>query len=157
MSQENVELVRRHLLPHEDENLVPVFREWVDRLGPSPQPEEVLTLWAEDPSWRYVHPGFQWETVGGGPLDTKATGPTEIVRWWADWVDAWGSYVYRVVEHRDLGEWVLTLVDVRAEGRGGIPLTLRTFELRSIRDGKIAVCRIFVSEQEALEAAGLSE
>jgi SnoaL-like protein len=134
-----------------------MFHEFVDRLGPAPDPEAVLNLWAEDASWRHVHPEFQWETAAGGPLDTKATGPTEIARWWADWVEAWESYAYRVVEYRDLGEWVLTLVDVRAEGRGGIPVTMRTFEIRSIRDDKIAACRIFASEREALEAAGLRE
>ena len=157
MSQENVDLIRRHLEPHEAENLVPIFREFVDRLGPTPEAEAVLTLWGEDAAWRYVHPEIQWEAVGGGPLDAMATGPVEVAGRWADWVDAWESYVYRVIEYRDLGEWVLSIVEVRAEGRGGIPLTMRTFELRGIRDGKIAVCRIFGSEQVALEAAGLRE
>jgi hypothetical protein len=52
---------------------------------------------------------------------------------------------------------VLTSVDVRATGRVGIPVEMRTFEIRKVRDGKIAVCRIFGTERRALEAAGLSE
>ena len=97
------------------------------------------------------------EVTGGGPLDVKATGPTEVARWWTDWADAWDSYVYRVVEYRDVGEWVLASVDVRARGRGGIPVEMRAFEIRSVRDGKIAVSKVFATEAQALEAAGLSE
>jgi hypothetical protein len=43
MSRENVELIRRHLQPHEDENLVPVFREFVDRLWPDSEQEALET------------------------------------------------------------------------------------------------------------------
>jgi ketosteroid isomerase-like protein len=77
--------------------------------------------------------------------------------WWADWAETWDSYVYRISEYRDLGDWVLTLTDVRARGRGGIPVEMRTFELWQPRDGKIARYRAFLTEQEALEAVGLSE
>ena len=158
MSEENVELVRRHLEPYDGKDFVPVFREAVDRLGPAPEPHAVLDLWAEDPSLRYLHPEYVHEMPWGGPLPRRATGPTELHRLWAtDWVDAWESYVYRVVEYRDLGQWVLTPVDVRATGRGGIPVEMRTFEIRTVRDGKIAEARVFGTEAEALEAARLSE
>jgi ketosteroid isomerase-like protein len=157
MSQENVELVRRHLDPHEGEDFVPVLSEAVDGLGPEPEPDAVLALWAEDPSFRHLNQEVVWEIAIGGPLDVEATGPIEILRWWAEWLEVWGSYVYRAVEYRDLGEWVLTPVEVRATGRDGIPVEMRTFEIRRVREGKIAVCRVFGTEQKALEAAGLSE
>jgi SnoaL-like domain len=156
MSQENVELVRRHLEPYDGKDIVPIWREAVDPLGPAFERQAVLDSWAEDPSWRYVHPEVVWEIVGVGPLEQKATGPTEVARWWTtDWVGAWESYVYRVVEYRDLGEWVLTPVDVRATGRDGIPVEIRGFEIRSVRDGKVAAIKTFGTEAEALEAAGL--
>jgi hypothetical protein len=157
MSQENVEMVRRHLDPYEGEDFVPVLSEAVEELGPEPQPDAVLALWAEGPSFRHLHQEVAWEVAIGGPLDVEATGPTEILRWWAEWLEVWESYVYRAVEYRDLGEWVLTPVEVRATGRGGIPVEMRTFEIRRVRDGKIDVCRVFGTEQQALEAAGLSE
>jgi ketosteroid isomerase-like protein len=157
MSQENVELVRRHLEPYEGQDFASVVREFVDRLGPAPEPDAVLALWGEDPCLRHLHPEVVWETATGSPLDGKATGPTEITRMWVEWIEVWKSYVYRVVEYRDLGEWVLTSVDLRARGRGGIPVEGRTFEIRRVRDGKIAVNRAFGSEAQALEAAGLSE
>jgi hypothetical protein len=118
MSQESIELVRRHLEPYDGEDIVPVLSEAVDRLGPAPEPEAVLTLWAQDPSFRHLHPEAVWEIAVGGPLDVKATGPTEITRWWAEWLEVWESYVYRAVEYRDSGEWVLSPVDARATGRG---------------------------------------
>ena len=117
----------------------------------------MLALWAENPSWRHLHPQGVWEIAIRGPVDVNATGPTEILRWWAEWLELWESYVYRAVEYRDLGEWVLTSVDVRATGRVGISVEMRTFEIRKVRDGKIAVCRIFGTERRALAAAGLSE
>ena len=157
MSEENVEVVRRHLEPYDGEDIVPVFRKALNRLGAAPEPDAVLDLWAEDPSWRHIHPEFVLELTGGGPLDVKATGPAEVARWWTDWADAWDSYVYRVVEYRDLGEWVLTSVDVRATGRGGITIEGPAFEIRSVRDGKIVVQKVFATEADALEAAGLSE
>ena len=157
MSWENVELVRAHLEPYDGEDIIPTIRTYVERLGPAPEPEAVLALWAEDPGWRHVHPECEWEVAGGGPLDTKVAGPTGVARWWAEWTEVWESYVYRVVEYRDLGEWVLALVDVRARGRGGIPVETRTFEIRGFREGQVAVCRVFSSEPDALKAAGLLE
>jgi ketosteroid isomerase-like protein len=158
MSEENVEIVRRHLAPYEGQDIVPAFREMVEQLGPTPESDAVLALWAEDPAWSHVHRDVVWETFGGGPLDAKMAGPAEVGRWWAtDWANAWEAYTYRVVEYRDLGEWVLTRVEVRATGRGGIPVDMRTFEIRKVRDGKIAVIKVFALEADALEAAGLSE
>jgi hypothetical protein len=157
MWQENVELVRDHLEPYDGEDLIPTIRAYVERLGPTPERDAVLAVWAKDPSWRHVHPEAEWEVAGGGPLDTKVAGPTGIARWWADWTEVWESNVYRVVEYRDLGEWVLTLVDVRATGRGGIPVETRTFEIRGFRDGQVGVCTVFSSVREALGAAGLSD
>jgi ketosteroid isomerase-like protein len=157
MSRENVELVRRHLVPYDGQDFVPVLSEAVDRLGPEPESDAVLALWAENPSWRHLHPEVVWEIAIRGPVDVKVTGPIEMLRWWAEWLELWESYVYRAVEYRYLGEWVLTSVDVRATGRGGIPVEMRTFEIRKVRDGKIAVCRVFGTERRALEAAGLSE
>jgi hypothetical protein len=155
MSQESVEIVRRHLEPYQGEDLVPLFRELVEQLGPVPEPGAVLAAWADDPAWRWVHPEVEWDTAGSGPLERKATGPVEVVRRWAEWAEVWESYTYRIVEYRDLGEWVFSLADVRAQGRGRIPVEMRSFEIRRVRDGKIAVIRNFASEREALEAAGL--
>ena len=62
-----------------------------------------------------------------------ARGPTELARWWADWVQAWESYVSRQSEDRDLGEWVLVPAEVQARRRDGIAVEMRTFQLYKVR------------------------
>ena len=84
-----------------------------------------------------------------------ARGPRELALMWADWVEAWESYVYRVIEYRDLGDWVLLVGDVRARGRQGIAVEMRTFEVYRVREGKLARLRVFPSEGAALKAVGL--
>ena len=77
--------------------------------------------------------------------------------WMSDWMEMWQSYVHCVVEYRDLGDWILVPVDVRARGLTGVPVEMRVFQILQVRDGKVAVFRSFRTEQKALEAAGLSE
>jgi hypothetical protein len=61
-------------------------------------------------------------------------------------------------EYRDLGDWVLTVHDVRARGRGGIPVEIRAAaQLWKVHDGKIAVVRVFGSSDDALKAVGLEK
>jgi hypothetical protein len=134
-----------------------LIRESLERFGPDPQPEAVLAEWRDDPGWQYGHPEIEWDVRATGAFGTVAHGPREVALWWADWVEAWDSYVYRISEYRDLGDWVLTPTDVKARGRGGIPVEMRVFQLWQVRDGKVAALRAFLSEREALEAVGLSE
>ena len=76
--------------------------------------------------------------------------------WWADWVDVWESYIYRQLEYRDLGDWILVPAEIRARGRQGVAVEMRTFQLYQVREGKVAVYRVFLSEREALKAVGLT-
>jgi hypothetical protein len=72
-------------------------------------------------------PWIEWDVASTGPVGATASGPVQVARWWADWIETWESYVYRMVEYRDLGEWILAPTDVRARGRGGIPVEMRVF------------------------------
>ena len=157
MSEENVEIVRGLNEPYEGEDVAPIIRESVDRFGPDPDPNTVLAEWAKDPAWCHIHPDIEWDMTGAGAVGVTANGPKEVALFWADWIEAWKSYVYRVVEYRDLGDWVLTPIDVRASGPEGIPVEMRLFQIWRVRDGKVAAQRAFLSEQAALEAAELSE
>jgi ketosteroid isomerase-like protein len=156
MSRENVEIVRHFNTPYEGQNVVPVFRAGAERLGPDPQPDTLLAEWAKDPAYQHMHPEIEWDVTATGAFGTVAHGARELALWWTDWSQAWESYVYRIIEYRDLGDWILTRSAVRARGRG-IPVEMLTFELWQVRDGKIAIYRAFLSEQEALEAVGLSD
>jgi hypothetical protein len=157
MSEENVEIVRRFNEPYDGEDIIPVIRAGLQRLGPDPRPEEVLALWADDPGWRHAHPELELDLMATGPLGVKARGAAEVGRWWTEWSEAWESYVYRMVEYRDLGDWVLAPTEVRAQGAGGIPVEMRVFQLFGVRDGKVCALRAFLSERDALAAAGLRE
>jgi len=157
MSQENVEIVRDLNGPYEGLDVATIIREAVDRFGPDPDPAVVLSEWAQDPAWRHIHPEIEWDLTGTGAVGVTANGPREVALFWADWIEAWKSYVYQVVEYRDLGDWILTPTEVRASGPEGIPVEMRLFQIWRVRDGKVATMRAFLSEREALQAAGVSE
>jgi hypothetical protein len=152
MSQENVEIVRRFLAPYEGEDLVKHMQAFVERLGPDFRPEDVLAFWAEDPSWQHVDPEIEWDSRAAGLLLARC--PREMSLWLVEWLEAWDSYVNHVLEYRDLGDWVLVLMSIRAAGREGIAVDTRNYSLYRVRDGKVAVYRTCRSEREALELVG---
>jgi hypothetical protein len=156
MSEANVEVVRRFIPPGVSEDLVPWVRELVKRLGPDFRREAVLAYWAQNPLLQHIHPDIEWDMPLGG-LSAVARGPREWALWMVDWLEIWESYVHRAVEYRDLGDWVLVPMDVRARGLMGVPVEMRAFQIYQVRDGKVAVLRVFRTERKALEAAGLSE
>ena len=155
MSEANVEVVRRFIPPGVSEDLVPWVRELVKRVGPDFQREAVLAYCAHDPALQHIHPDIEWDMPLGG-LSAVARGPREWALWMVDWLEIWESYVHCVVEYRDLGDWVLVPVDVRARGLTGVPVEMRAFQIYQVRDGKVAVLRVFRTERKALEAAGLA-
>ena len=156
MSREDVEVVRRFVAPYDGMDAVPLLRELVETAGPEFNPDAVLAYWAQDPSFRHVHPDIEWDVprVGTG---VPAHGPTEVALWFVEWLAIWERLVYRVVECRDLGDWVLVTSDSEASGRDGITVKRRIFQLFQIREGKIALLRTLGSERAALASVGLTE
>ncbi|MDX6673676.1 MAG: SnoaL-like domain [Solirubrobacteraceae bacterium] len=157
MSQENVDIVRRFNEPSEGDNLVPVIRGAVEQLGPDATPEAILAWWVEHPGWRYAHPDIEWDISATGAVGAAIRSPRELAAWWADWIEVWDSYIYRMLSYRDLGDWVLTPTQIRAHGRDGITVEMDVFQMWQVRDGKVVALRAFLSEREALEAVGLRD
>ena len=151
-----MEIVRRFHPPGESPDLVPWVREFVKRVGPDFQSEAVLAYYAHDPALQHIHPDIEWDASFGG-LSAVARGARELAMWMSDWMEMWQSYVHCVLEYRDLGDWVLVPVDVRARGLTGVPVEMRVFQILQVRDGKVAVFRSVRTEEKALEAAGLAE
>jgi len=85
-------------------------------------------------------------------------GPGALVTWRADMLDAFESVVPEADEFRDLGDHVLvsghTLLQGKASGAGS---QFEWVQVYSVRDGRIASCRVYRDEQTALEAVGLRE
>src|SRR2546421_5457702 len=156
MSQETLEVVRSANEPHNGEDMVPIIREFVEGITDWSDTDAVVAAAASDPMVRPMHPDVEWDASAIGVLGV-AHGLYGLALFWREWVEAWESYVYEMREYRDLGDWVLTVGDARARGRGGIPVETRAFQLWRVQDGKIVTVRLFASEAQALKAVGLEE
>jgi ketosteroid isomerase-like protein len=106
--------------------------------------ERLLELWDEDVEIAGL-------LVGGEPLRGR-----EAARNWLvpEAIDQRGE----PVEFRDLGGRVLVSCDWHIHGRGsGVDVDTRLYILFTMQVGKVARLEAFGDEQEAREAAGLSE
>src|SRR3989440_12732051 len=136
--------------------MVPVMRDGLGGIVDGSDTDAVVAAMAEDPNVRPMHPDVEWDASAIGVFGV-AHGLYGLALFWREWVELWESYVYEMREYRDLGDWVLTIHDARARGRGGIPVETRAVQLWQLGDGKIVTVRLFGSEVEALKAGGLQE
>ena len=151
MSQENVEIVRLATEPHNGEDMVPVIRDGLGHIVDWSDTDAVVAAMAQDPNVRPMHPDVEWDASAIGVFNVTH-GLYGLALFWREWVELWESYVYEMREYRDLGDWVLTINEAKARGRGGIPVETPVFQLWRVRDGKIIAVRLFGSETEALKA-----
>lgn len=148
-----IEVVRRFNEAYDGADVIPTLRDLLARHGPDPAANEILAIWAEDPSWRHAHPEIEVDTSGLGVAGGALQGPKEIWRWWHDWTEAWQTYVTHVVEYRELRDSVMTVSAIDATGPDGIPVRMRVFIVWNVRGDKVASSRAFVSEADAVAAA----
>ena len=156
MSQENVEIVRLATEPHNGEDMVPVIRDGLGHIVDWSDTDAVVAAMAQDPNVRPMHPDVEWDASAIGVFSVTH-GLYALALFWREWVELWESYVYEMREYRDLGDWVLTINEAKARGRGGIPVETPVFQLWRVRDGKIIAVRLFGSETEALKAVERDE
>ena len=106
-----------------------------------------------------LHPDIEYssrivEVEGGGPY----RGHDGIRRWWRDLFAVFPDFHAEIEEIKDLGD--LTLTRVR-QHTGGMdkdsPADQTQWHLSEWCDGKVVRWQVFISEDEALKAAGLSE
>ena len=105
--------------------------------------ERLLELWEEDVE------------IVGLLVGKSLRGKAEVRSWLVpEAIDQRGE----PIEFRDLGGRVLVTCDWHIHGRGsGADVDTRLYMLFTMRAGKVASVETFGEEQEALEAAGLSE
>jgi ketosteroid isomerase-like protein len=133
MSRENVEIMREH---------IEAFRR-----GDVPG-----TL-------SYFDPHVVWDASRGALDFSVAYGREEVTQTIRHFIGAFEDYDWNPEQLTELGPGTV-LVLVTEEGRGkssGVPVRQSFAALYTVIDGKIARVTIFPSEEQALEAAGLSE
>jgi SnoaL-like domain len=108
-------------------------------------------------------PEIEWdasEASAAGLLDLAGVyrGREAVRRWWREWLAAWEvvEFEYELV---DAGDRVVLLVDQRMRGRStGIEVPMGKYaQVATFRNGLMVHWKAYLSQSEALEAAGLPE
>jgi ketosteroid isomerase-like protein len=132
MSQENVEVVRRHTEAWNGRDLI-----------------TLLTLWRSDAE-------IDWSR-SRGPLKGVYCGHRELETFWNEF---WSTFEEVQVETHgftEAGSEVVTSNTAHMLGRDGIEVIARSNFVYTVENGQITRLRMFQERAEALEAAGLSE
>jgi len=75
-----------------------------------------------------------------------------------EWMDAWEGQAFEVERIWDVQDFVFLTACERVQGRSsGLPMDNQVAFAFSLAEGKIARLRMFHTEEEALESAGLTE
>jgi len=135
MSEENVEIVRRAFKAFNERDADPLH--------------EVFTADVE----------FGPVLLSGGGVEAAVfrghAGMTDFLEMQAE---TWERSVAKPVAIQDLGDQAVVEVHLDALGRAsGVPVSRTSWNLLAFREGKIAAVRVYTTEEEALEAAGLAE
>jgi uncharacterized protein len=102
---------------------------------------------------------IEWQVPPGIAIGREVyRGRDEVQRGFAEWLGAWDAYRFEPEEMLDHGDLVVVAGMQIGRGRGsGVEVTLPTFHVFTLRDGKITRHRSYRDRTEALEAAGLRE
>jgi len=143
MSQENVEIWR--------ENLEGQLAALAAGTSPEPTISEMAKIW---------DPEIELDASNAAVLDLKRLyrGADQVRRFWQEWFSAWETVQYDY-ELLDAGERVVMLLDLKMRGRTtGIEMPFGKFAwVSTFKDGMVVYVKLYMSQAEALEAAGLSE
>ena len=92
--------------------------------------------------------------IEGGSL----SGHDGIRRWWDGVFSAFPDFQVEIGSVRGTGDATVSEVRITGHGQGsGAPFEDAVWVAARVRDGKVSWWQTFLSEAEALEAAGLSE
>ena len=132
MSEENVEFVRRF------------YAAWNER-----GPESIEQFWAEDAEF-HDPPSF--------PDSRVVRGRDAIAAYQTDQVRILGDMKFALVDVRERGQTVVIRIELTIHGpASGIDVPGEIAQVFEVVDGSVQRLRVFMTWEEALEAAGLSE
>ena len=131
MSQENVALTRRALQAFEDRDL-----------------DGLLAVLDDDVEAYPILAGME-----GG-----YRGHDAIRRWWAALLDTFPDFRATIVELRDLGDLTIAVLRLRGHGaESATPVDATVCQVTEFGHGKCIRWRVYTSERDAVEAAGVSD
>src|SRR5918994_256517 len=101
----------------------------------------------------------EWNAPSGVSIGEEVyRGHDAVRKGFALWLDAWEMYRFEAAEILDHGDHVVVSGTQTGRGRGsGVEIKLQTFNVFTLRNGKVVRMRNFDDRAEALEAAGLRE
>jgi len=132
-------------------------RENVERLRVA---YEAFLAGSSDFGVELLDPEVEWDASESGVPDNSGIyrGVEGVQQFWREWLSAWDTvqFEYELIEARDR---VVALIDQRMRGRStGIEVPLGKYaHVYTFRDDLIVHWKLYVSQSDALAAAGLSE
>jgi ketosteroid isomerase-like protein len=137
---------------------VAVVRDWVSRWTG----RELVSAAAEpgfmDSILEGLHPELEARFADELPDVETYQGREGARRMFAEWLEPWDEYRQGVLDLVDAGDSVVITYDCHGSGKGsGAGVDMEVTHVLTVRDGKIARLREYMTKSEALEAAGLRE
>jgi ketosteroid isomerase-like protein len=103
-----------------------------------------------------VHESFELHLPPVYPDSQVFRGPDGLKRWVVRTKEVWGEWRFELERFTDLGERVLVLVHLVAEGGlSGVRLERDTAHVWTLADGKVTRCEVYLDRAEALKVLGL--
>jgi ketosteroid isomerase-like protein len=105
-------------------------------------------------------PDIEWTTLDAFPDAGTYRGPEAVLGFFQAWIDMFDGFRMHLENCGAIDEHlVLTRLRVSGEvaGSGAVVESPEFFQLLEFRDGLVTRARMFRTERDALEAAGLSE
>jgi ketosteroid isomerase-like protein len=105
-----------------------------------------------------VHERFELQLPPVYPDTQVFRGAEGLKRWVVRTREVWGEWRFEVERFIDLGERVVVLVHLVAEGgHSGVRLERDTAHVWTLADGKVTRCEVHLDRAEALDTLGLKE
>ena len=142
MSEENVNLVRRWVSTYAGK----------DQVAMSADPDEIASFLGA------LHPEMEARWAESMPDVETHRGLDDIAQMFLAWLAAWHEYRQEPVEFIDAGDAVVVPYRCRGMGKdSGLQVEMEVTHVYTVREGKIASLREYMSKAEALEAVGQSK
>ena len=85
-------------------------------------------------------------------------GHAGVLEAFAIWPDLWDDYYVEILRLIDVGDLVMAATINRGRGKdSGVPVEMPFWFVFLMRDGRIVEWRLFMREEQALEAMGMAE